>query len=176
MVKDENKIGLAFLAIILLVMIAGLKSPTFILYGGQEIQAELTNETGECWTLGMNDCARRPVNLLRLLGPRNESGLLICPELYYSTQIDCRKAFGFIEEVPEPKLDCFFAQDDVCYKEQFEEQCPTLYFTSLDACQESLIDFAYSAKVLFSSRKTLIMVGIGAIALLFIIINFLRKR
>jgi hypothetical protein len=172
MARDENKIGIALLAIVLLVMIMGLKSPTFILYGGQEIEAELTNETGDCWTLGLDNCAKKKVNLLRL----TDSGLLICPESYYSNIVDCRKAFGLIKEVSEPKLDCYYVQDDVCYLEQFEEQCPTTYFRSKESCDESLIDFAFTTKALFTSRKTLIMVGIGLVALLFMVISFLRKR
>lgn len=180
MVK-EDKVGMILLAIVLLVMITGLKSPTFILYGGEEIAAELTNETGECWTLGMNDCARQTVNLLRLKKSgenetMNATGLLICPEGYYTTLIDCRKAYEFIEEVEEPKLDCYYVKEDVCYKEQFEEQCPAIYFTNIEDCKESLVDFGFSIKTLFTSRKTIIMSSIGLIALLFMVISFLIKK
>ncbi len=172
MVKD-NKIGMVLLAIVLLVFISGLKSPTFsILYQGSEIDAVLTNETAECFTLGLDNCARKQVNLIRLL----DSGLLICPESYYTTFVDCQKAFGLIKEVSVPKLNCYYSEDDVCILEQFEEQCPAAYFQSLSSCEESLVDFIFSTKALFSNRKTLIMVGIGVVALFFIVISSLRKR
>jgi len=174
MAKNNDKVGVVLLAIVLLVMITGLQSPTFsILYNGQDLEAEvMMNQTIECYTLGLDNCARRPVHPIRLL----DSGLLICPESYFLTMADCRKAFGLVKEVEEPKLNCYYVEDKTCILEQFEEQCPTAYFQDLETCETSLVDFAFSTKALFTNRKTLIMLGIGGIALFFMVISFVRKR
>ena len=172
MTNKQNQLPLILLAVVLLMLVAGMKSPSFILYGGQEIEAELTTEKGDCWTLADERCVRQNVNLLNLTA----TGFLICPELYHSTEIDCKRAFNLITEVRKAKLDCYYTQDDVCILEQFEDQCPAAYFTTKSACETSLIDFGYSTRQLLSNRNTWIFVAIGGVALLFIILNVLRKR
>jgi len=168
----KNNLPIIIIAVVALIAVAGLESPTFILYGGVEVAANETNIQGQCWTLADERCVRQNVNLLNL----TTTGRLICPELYYDIEINCKQAFDLIPEIRKPKLNCYYAQGDMCILEQFDDNCPTTYFKTKESCETSLIDFAFSAKRLFSSRKTLILAGIGGVALLLMGLNFWRKQ
>ena len=168
----NDKLPLILLAIVLLVAVSQIQVGDFILYQGVILKnATISNETGEVWTLGLDRCVRQSENMIIL-----ESGLLIPPENFYMTEIECKHAFNLIKEPAEPKISCYYVENDLCILEQFDEVCPSQYFQSLSECEMSLVDLSYSAKRLFSERKTWIMMGIGAVALLFMGIGALRKR
>lgn len=175
--KNQNdKLPLILLAIVLLVAVAKIPTTSFLLYGGSEIEAELTNISSEVWTLAGTGEDMRCVKQLKYMLNLTTTGMLIPIEGHYFTEIECKHAFSLIKEPIKPKISCYFVENDLCILEQFEDSCPSQYFQSLSECEMSLVDLSYSAKSLFKNRKTWIMLGIGAVALLFMGIGALRKR
>jgi len=160
---------LLILTIALLFLVANTTKLTpFILYGGMELPLNETNITGECWTLSAERCVRQQVNLLNY----TSQNLLICPESYYPTEIDCEKAYGLIVE-EKPKINCYYIDEDTCKTEQFlqEEGCPSAYYTSEEECKEALRTPLHHIGKLFKNKLFLIF----AVLLVGLLIYFLRK-
>jgi len=158
------------LAIFLLFMVWNLRTETFILFGGEELEGYVSEQKGECWTLATQDrCVRQTVNLINF----TEQKVLGCPEGYYLTKRECELKYGIIE-IEKPKIECYFiGEDDICYSEYFlqEEGCPTTYFTTLEECEEERKTFFTHVKLLFKNKSTVIALIAGVIAILILVLK-----
>lgn len=169
MKKDD--LALVIFVLALLFLVWNLKTDTFILYKGQEIEGEVSEIKGMCWTLGQDRCVKQSVFLINF----TEQNLLTCPELYYPTELECQKAFKLVEE-PKPTVSCYYIEDDECKVEVIEglEACPTAYYSNMEECEEALKTPLTHIRKLFKNPTAIIMVIVAIIAGLILIVPKLR--
>jgi len=161
----KDKTLIIIFGIILLILAANLgKLPTFILYGGQEIEGEISEQEAQCWILGASDsCVKQTIFLINF----TKQNLLACPDSYFPTKFECEKHYGLIKE-EKPKINCYFISEDDCQMELFElTSCPTQYYSTIGECTEALETPTLHLKKLFTNPTTLILLGIVIAILLF---------
>lgn len=164
----NKNIGWIILAIVLLLIVINLKpQPTFIIYNGEEVEAEETEIQGQCWILGMSDtCVKQNVFLWNF----TRQGLLVCPSGFFSTRLGCEKNYGLIVE-EKPKINCYYTEKGECKVELFEtEECPSQYFPTMDACTEKLETPTLHLQKLFTNPTTIVLIVIMGIVGLFLLI------
>ncbi len=177
--KEKNIIWI-LVAILLLLLITRLQQPTTfsVFYQGQEYKGYETNVTGWCWTLGKDTCVKQQVKLLNLTA----QSLLICPEGYYGTKVECEKEnqIGAFKPVIK-QITCYYIKDNKCVTEVLEgETCPSAYYATFPLCEEALQQqsFIIRAKAHLSGlfKKTSFIWFIVISVLGLIVIIFTRKR
>lgn len=164
----KDKALLIILIIALLFLITNLEGlPFFILYGGVEIEGEITNQTAQCWTLATDRCVKQKVFLINF----TKQNLLVCPELHHSTELECQKAFKLIEE-PKPTVTCYYIEKE-CKVEVIVglEKCPSKYYSTMDECKEALETPLYHIKTLFKNKATIFTLIAGIIIVVILILS-----
>lgn len=171
--KQNNNLIWIIVAVAGLFIIISQGQPgTFsVLYQGQEVQGYVTNQSGECWTMGADNCVRQTVRLINL----TEQGILICPEGYFPTRKQCSENFGLMAVQQEPeKHMCYRINEDegICEEAGEKESCSQDEFNSLSSCQTKLAE-EKSGLLEFISQPYTIVIGILA---LIVIIGLIVDR
>ena len=163
--KKQNKTIWIIVGILALIVLTQFKPPEIfsVMYQGQNYSGHLSNKTGECWTMGLDTCVRQEVKLINL----TTQNLLICPETYFPTKIDCEKAYGLVKTITKPeKITCYKIEEKKCKVVGEYETCPADTFSSLSKCQEEAgkLTWTYNLKQLIKKPYTIILLVLGVIA------------
>lgn len=165
----ENKVFILIGVALLLIWTSQQPQTAFLIFGGVEIEGGVTNITGDCYTLAESDrCVRQNVNLVNF----TRQNLLVCPEGYYSTKLECEKAYKIIVE-PKPKVTCYYIGEDECQMEVIEgmETCPSQYYSAIEECEEELRTPLRHIGALIKNPIVLIAIIIGLVAGLILLLK-----
>jgi len=171
--KQKNNtiwIILAIIGLFIILKHGGIETFS-VLYYGQQLEGYTTNITGECWTLGTDTCVKQTVRLINL----TKQNILICPEGYYSTKLECEKAFELIKE-PEKHM-CYRINEEknICEEAGMKVVCGEGEFTSLSACQAELEKRKTTLTEFITQPYTLVVIILALVAVIGLIISQFRK-